>query len=84
MGRGRIYVHDKGLRNDELPRLLQILIEIGQYRKLALLGFPVARGLMAWLGDAEGRLAALTEDMARQSASQEQCLERLMALARRG
>ncbi len=80
-GAGRIYVHDKGLRNDELPRLLQILIEIGQYRKLALLGFPVARGLMAWLGDAEERLAVLTEDMARQQATQEQCLERLMALA---
>jgi len=78
---GRIYVQDKGLRRDELSRLLQGLIEIGQYRKLALLGFPVARDLMAWLKDAEARLAAVTADMAGQAASQEQILERLMALS---
>ena len=80
-GAGRIYVQDKGLRNDELSRLLQSLIEIGQYRKLALLGFPVARDLMGWLKLAEARLAAVTSDMASQSASQEQILERLMALS---
>lgn len=80
-GAGRIYVHDKGLQNDELPRLLQILIEIGQYRKLALLGFPVARGLIGWLKGAEDRLAAITADMASHHASQAQVLEQLMALA---
>ncbi len=80
-GSGRIYVQDKGLRNDELSRLLQGLIEIGHYRKLALLGFPVARDLMGWLKDAEAQLAAITADMAGQTASQEQILERLMALS---
>lgn len=80
-GAGRIYVHDKGLKNDELSRLLQILIEIGHYRKLALLGFPVARGLMAWLKTAEAQLAALTADMAGQVQPQEVLLERLMSLA---
>ena len=80
-GAGRIYVQDKGLENDEASRLLQTLIEIGHYRKLALLGFPVARNLMGWLKDAEARLAVLTSDMASQSASQEQILERLMALS---
>ena len=80
-GSGRIYVHDKGLRNDELARLLQCLIEIGHYRKLALLGFPVARDLMAWLKGAEDRLASVTADMAGQTASPEQILERLMALS---
>jgi uncharacterized membrane-anchored protein len=78
---GRIYVHDKGLRNDELSRLLQCLIEIGHYRKLALLGFPVARDLMAWLKGAEDRLAAVTADMAGKASSQEDILERLMALS---
>lgn len=78
---GRIYVHDRGLRNDALSRLLQSLIEIGHYRKLALLGFPVAREMMAWLKDAEARLAAVTSDMARQSASQDQTLELLMGLS---
>ncbi len=80
-GAGRIYVQDKGMENDEASRLLQTLIEIGHYRKLALLGFPVARTLMSWLKDAEARLADLTSDMASQSASQEQLLERLMALS---
>lgn len=80
-GAGRIYVQDKGLENDELSRLLQSLIEIGHYRKLALLGFPVARELMGWLKTAEGRLAEVTRDMASQSASQQQILERLMALS---
>ena len=80
-GSGRIYVQDKGLKNDELSRLLQGLIEIGQYRKLALLGFPVARELMSWLKDAEATLATVTADMAGQTASQEQILERLMALS---
>ncbi|MGA9658988.1 MAG: DUF3422 domain-containing protein [Asticcacaulis sp.] len=80
-GAGRIYVQDKGLKNDEVSRLLQTLIEIGNYRKLALLGFPVAGELMIWLKDAEARLAELTSDMASQSASQEQILERLMALS---
>ncbi len=80
-GSGRIYVQDKGLRNDELSRLLQSLIEIGHYRKLALLGFPVARDLMAWLKGAEAQLAAVTADMAARAASQEQTLERLMTLS---
>ncbi len=80
-GAGRIYVQDKGLRNDELSRLLQSLIEIGHYRKLALLGFPVARDLMGWLKDAETRLNAITSDMAGQAASQQQILDRLMALS---
>lgn len=78
---GRIYVQDKGLRNDELSRLLQGLIEIGHYRKLALLGFPVARDLMAWLKGAEDRLAAVTADMAGKASSQEDILERLMTLS---
>ncbi len=80
-GSGRIYVQDKGLKNDELSRLLQCLIEIGHYRKLALLGFPVARELMSWLKDAEAKLAAVTADMAGHAASQDQVLERLMALS---
>ncbi len=80
-GAGRIYIHDKGLRNDELSRLLQSLIEIGHYRKLALLGFPVARELMAWLKQAEARLAGITRDMADRSTAQADILERLMSLS---
>jgi len=80
-GAGRIYIQDKGLRNDELSRLLQSLIEIGHYRKLALLGFPVARDLMGWLKGAETQLNAITSDMAGGAASQQQILDRLMTLS---
>ncbi|MGN6423200.1 MAG: DUF3422 domain-containing protein [Asticcacaulis sp.] len=80
-GAGRIYVHDKGLKHDELSRLLQGLIEIGHYRKLALLGFPVARDLMGWLKTAEARLNLITADMAAQGATQDALLERLMTLS---
>lgn len=80
-GAGRIYVHDKGLRNDELSRLLQSLLEIGHYRKLALLGFPVARELFGWLKDADGRLEAITKEMTQTGFSQDHVLERLLSLS---
>ncbi|GGZ44447.1 DUF3422 domain-containing protein [Asticcacaulis endophyticus] len=80
-GAGRIYVQDKGLKNDELSRLLQTLLEIGNYRKLALLGFPVARALFAWLPDAEARLARVTADMAGDQPSRADILDQLLALS---
>lgn len=60
-GGGRILVEDLGLQNDEVARLVQTLIEIGNYRKLALLGFPLARELMPWVTDVEARHSAITE-----------------------
>lgn len=60
-GCGRILVEDLDLRNDEVARLVQSLIEIGNYRKLALLGFPVARDLMPWITNMEAEHSAITE-----------------------
>lgn len=80
-GCGRIFVYDRGLKNDETARLLQTLIEIGNYRKLALLGFPVARELLGWLKPAEQTLIAITEDMASAYADQGLILDRIMALS---
>jgi uncharacterized membrane-anchored protein len=79
-GAGRIHVHNQGLANDEVSRLVQTLLEIGNYRKLALLGFAPARETLAWLDGAEARLAAITSDLAAGQDSQG-VLDHLLALS---
>lgn len=80
-GAGRIYVQDKGLKNDEVSRLIQSLLEIGHYRKLALLGFPVARDLFGWLKTAETRLEGITAEMTQAEVSQDHVLDQLLGLS---
>jgi uncharacterized membrane-anchored protein len=79
-GAGRIHVHNQGLANDEVSRLAQTLLEIGNYRKLALLGFAPARETLAWLDGAEARLATITGDLAAGQDSQG-VLDHLLALS---
>lgn len=80
-GAGRILVHDKGLQYDETARLLQTLIEVGQYRKLALLGFPVARQKLSWLKGAEWKLGEITAALTTHSTSQEIILGQITQLS---
>ena len=79
-GTGRIHVANHGLAHDEVSRLVQTLLEIGNYRKLALIGFPPARELLAWLDGAEARLAAITSGLAMGEDSQA-VLDQLLALS---
>lgn len=79
-GAGRIHVQNLTLANDEVSRLVQTLLEIGNYRKLALIGFPPARELLAWLDGAEARLAGITSGMAAGEDSQT-VLDRLLVLS---
>ncbi len=79
-GTGRIHVHNRGLANDEVSRLVQTLLEIGNYRKLALIGFPPARELLVWLDGAEARLAAITSGLAAGADSQS-VLDQLLTLS---
>lgn len=79
-GTGRIHVQNLTLANDEVSRLVQTLLEIGNYRKLALIGFPPARELLAWLDGAEARLAAITSGLAAGEDSQS-VLDHLLALS---
>jgi len=79
-GTGRIHVQNLSLANDEVSRLVQTLLEIGNYRKLALIGFPPARELLAWLDGAEARLAGITSGLAAGEDSQT-VLDRLLALS---
>ena len=79
-GTGRIHVQNLSLANDEVSRLIQTLLEIGNYRKLALIGFPPARELLAWLDGAEARLAGITSGLAAGEDSQT-VLDNLLALS---
>jgi len=78
---GKILVEDLGLRNDEASRLVQTLLEIGNYRKLALLGFPLARDLMPWITAAEARQAKITERMNAPSGNRAEILYELLDLS---
>lgn len=66
---GRIVVVDQGLRGNEAAHVLQQLLELGNYRKMALLGLPVARAAIARLSALELRLANVTRDIARESSA---------------
>lgn len=79
-GTGRIHVYNISLVNDEVSRLVQTLLEIGNYRKLALIGFPPARELLAWLDGAESRLATITSGLAAGEDSQS-VLDHLLTLS---
>ena len=80
-GAGRIHVHNRSLDHDEVSRLVQTLIEIGNYRKLALLGFPPARELLGWLDGAEARLAAITGELAVADGDSQSVLDQLLSLS---
>ena len=80
-GAGRIHVHNRGLANDEVSRLVQTLLEIGNYRKLALMGFPPARELLGWLDGAEARLAGITGELAQAGGDSQSVLDQLLALS---
>lgn len=79
-GAGRIYVHNRNLSGDDVSRLCQTLLEIGNYRKLALLGFSQARELLTWLDQSEARLAQINSALS-QSADSQTVLDQLLALS---
>jgi uncharacterized membrane-anchored protein len=80
-GTGFIRIQNIALANDEPSRLVQTLIEVGNYRKLALLGFPVARTLLPWLAGAEARHLAIASQLTSPDADVGQLLSDLVALS---
>jgi uncharacterized membrane-anchored protein len=63
-GNGRLLIVDRGLTGIEPGQLLRRLLELGNYRKMALLGLPVAQSGMSQLENLERRLADLTAAVA--------------------
>lgn len=64
-------------------RISQRLLELETYRLMALRGLPVAKALGAMLGEAEGALADITARLENKSASEQDLLDTLIALAAR-
>ena len=64
-------------------RISQRLLELETYRLMALRGLPVAKSLGATLGEAERQLADITARLENKSASEQDLLDTLVALAAR-
>lgn len=70
----RFLLLDQALSGRQAGRTVQRLVEIETYRTVALLGFPVAKGVAAFLNRAEEELAQLTQRMSRADPSQDTAL----------
>lgn len=62
-GFSRFVVRDMGLRQQQVGRLVQRVLEIETYRMMALLGLPHAQASVPVLNAIEGELALLTATM---------------------
>ncbi|WP_242124305.1 DUF3422 domain-containing protein [Sphingobium sp. Sx8-8] len=80
-GFGRLLIHDRGLKGDESSQLVQRLQELGNYRKIALLGLPEAQQATPLLTALEQRLTMITSHVAQKDADADQVLEQLSALS---
>lgn len=70
----RFLVLDKSMTPRQAGRTAQRLLEIETYRVMALLGFPIAKQVAAFLHTAEEELAQLTQRMSRADPSQDTAL----------
>jgi uncharacterized membrane-anchored protein len=72
-----------GTSETRAGRISQRLLEIETYRMMALRGLPAAKALAPVLSQAEATLAALTVQLEAGQASDQELLDRLVALAGR-
>ncbi|MDX1676267.1 DUF3422 domain-containing protein [Arsukibacterium sp.] len=80
-GAGRLLLVDYGLTPARLGRLAQQLFDLGNYRKLALLGWPVARQALTKLNNLEQQLSGLTQQMELERNNDEPLLNQISQLA---
>jgi uncharacterized membrane-anchored protein len=78
---GRLLVVDRGLSGNETNQLVQRLQELGNYRKMALLGLPVAQRLLPQVTACERSMAALARELTDGGSSDEALLARLSELS---
>jgi len=67
--------------DQRVGRISQRLLELETYRLMALRGLPLAKELAPMLGQAEARLAEITARMENKDASDQELLDKLIALA---
>lgn len=80
-GYGRLLVVDRGLAHDEPGQLVLRLQELGNYRNMALLGLPLAQGLMPTLSALESRLTLLTQHVSERAYGDDALLDELTFLS---
>jgi len=79
----RILVRDDGLSERQLGRIVQRLLEVGSYRMLAMLGFPVANEALPKVAAAEETLNTITVRLAESGENEDEqaLLKELSTLA---
>jgi uncharacterized membrane-anchored protein len=80
-GAGRMLLVDYGLSSARLGRLVQHLFDLGNYRKLSLLGWPVARQALQKLNNLEQQLSGLTQRIEQKRDNDERLLNQISQLA---
>ncbi len=71
-GYSRILVRDNGMNQRQAGRLIQRLLEVGTYRIMAMLAFPLARDVLPKLGNYERTLSDLIGRMDRAEGGDEE------------
>lgn len=80
-GAGRMLLVNYDLSAAALGRLAQQLFDLGNYRKLSLLGWPVSRQSLTKLNQLEQDLAQLTQRIEQEPRNDEQLLNEIIQLA---
>lgn len=80
-GHGRLLICDRGLQRDEPAQIVVRLQELGNYRKMALLGLPLAAKLTPSVSALETRLSELTRAVSERSSEDDELLDELSYLS---
>ncbi len=80
-GGGRMLLSDEGLSASALARLVQQLFDLGNYRKLSLLGFPQSRQAVQQLHQLEQQLSDITHRIEQKQGSDEHLLHEISQMA---
>jgi len=80
-GAGRMLLLDKGLTPSALGRLVQQLFDLGNYRKLSLLGWPLSRQALQKLTALEKQLSDITQRIEHKQNDDEHLLNEITTMA---
>jgi uncharacterized membrane-anchored protein len=80
-GAGRMLLLDQGLSQSALGRLVQQLFDLGNYRKLSLLGWPLSRQALAKLTVLEKQLSDITQRIEHKRNDDEHLLNEITTMA---
>ncbi|HEX5793928.1 MAG TPA: DUF3422 domain-containing protein [Rheinheimera sp.] len=80
-GAGRMLLLDHGLTPAALGRLVQQLFDLGNYRKLSLLGWPLSRQALAKLTLLEQQLSDITQRIEHKQSDDERLLGEITTMA---